>query len=112
LTDTYYVPPEKEKKKIANVPIVQEQSLGSVTDLDINNGNNTDNDNDGNNRNSIPSNFVASSSFVISTPLNVVPKITQSFVPPQIEISFLHMLLVLLLFLRMIQIIPYSPHST
>jgi hypothetical protein len=36
-TDAYYVPPKKEKKMMANVPFVQEQSSTSVTsniDLD------------------------------------------------------------------------------
>jgi hypothetical protein len=48
-TDAYYVPLNKEKKKIVNVPIVLEQSSNSVTvDLDINNGSeNADDVNDG-----------------------------------------------------------------
>jgi malic enzyme len=80
------------KNKMKNVPYVQGQSWTIVTDVIITNNNN--NVNDGNNRSSNPSDFVTSSSFVPSTPsniitdtsTNVVSVTTPSFVPPEITI--------------------------
>jgi hypothetical protein len=71
---------------MVNVPIVREQSSSSVAD--VNDGN--DDTDDGNDANKRSSDFVTSSNFVTTTSLNVVSTTTtQSFVPPQIEISFL-----------------------
>jgi hypothetical protein len=72
------------ENKMKNVPIVRGQSSSSVAD--VNDGN--DDTDDGNDANNSSSDFVTSSNFVTTTPLNVVSTTTtQSFVPPQIELS-------------------------
>jgi cytoskeletal protein RodZ len=89
-TNIYYVPPKKEKKKMENVPIVREQNSNIIPNINVNNNNNN-----GDNCSSNPSDFVTSSSFVPSTPFNiitdsstnVVSTTTPSFVPSEIEIE-------------------------
>jgi hypothetical protein len=81
------------ENKTKNVPTVRGQNSSIVTNIDVNINDNRDDVNDGGNRNSNPSDFVASSGFIPSTQLNivtstnVVPSTTPSFVPPQIEFN-------------------------